>query len=265
MENSGHGTKHEGVAAMTTSRKNRKNTADMQPSDAAVCVSGTNVSGTDTKPSGTILRSIMDDTGWNATELARHMDLDKSSIAKVLRGDRNMGFDLLAEGLEKAGFTLRVERTSPFDPDPPDEFHGLLTELRRPIEQQLIDNGATWRALSTHIDELVRAANRDDQCIAFTQASYGIRDQRWLAILAGIYRYLHWGDGTSRRNMATTYRPTLRHYRLVSPWSPLPKTIIDHERERSARRGENPNAAFSKDFLVYNVLIPVADLPSDRD
>ena len=239
--------------------------ADTQPLKADVRTPGTDISRTDTKPSGTILRSIMDDTGWNATELARHMDLDKSSIAKVLRGDRNMGFDLLAEGLEKAGFTLRVERTSPFDPDPPDEFHGLLTELRRPIEQQLIDNGATWRALSTHIDELVRAANRDDQCIAFTQASYGIRDQRWLAILAGIYRYLHWGDGTSRRNMATTYRPTLRHYRLVSPWSPLPKTIIDHERERSARRGENPNAAFSKDFLVYNVLIPVADLPSDRD
>ncbi|KAA8815781.1 XRE family transcriptional regulator [Bifidobacterium callitrichos] len=205
----------------------------------------------------------MDDTGWNATELARHMGLDKSSIAKVLRGDRHMGFDLLAEGLERAGFTLRVERTASFVPDPPDnELHSLLIELRRPVDQRLIDNGTIWRALSTHIDELVRAANRDDQCIAFTQASYGIRDQRWLATLAGVYRYLRWGDGTSRRLMTTTYKPTLRRYRLLSAWSPLPTAIIEHERERSMRRGKASNATFSEDFLVYNVLIPVADLPS---
>lgn len=239
---------------MTTGQRNM---TDTQPSQ-----SHGRTSEKGTKPSRTILRSIMDDTGWSATELAHQMGLDKSSIAKVLRSERNMGFDLLAQGLHRAGFTIRVERDAPFAPSETDELHGLLTELRRPIEQRLIDNGTTWRALSTHIDELVHSTDRNDQCIAFTQASYGIRDQRWLATLAGLYRYLRWGDGTSRRLMATTFRPTLRRYRLASPWSPLPNAVIDHERERSTRAGASPDAAFSKDFLVYNVLIPAADLPS---
>lgn len=208
-----------------------------------------------------ILQAIMADTGWTASELARHMGIDKSSVAKALRGDRSMGFDLLAASLNRAGFTLRVERTAPLDPSPTDELHGLLAELRRPIDQRLIDNGMIWRSLSSRLDDLFHASDRDDQCIAFTQASYGIRDRRWLATLAGIYRHLRWGDGASRRLMATTVISVGRRYRLASPWSPLPTTIIDHERERSTRRGERPDVSFSRDFLVYNVLIPVADLP----
>ncbi|MBW3080597.1 hypothetical protein [Bifidobacterium saguinibicoloris] len=192
------------------------------------------------------------------------MDIDKSSLAKALRGDRSMGFDLFAEGLRKAGFTIRVERSAPFDHLPEDELHALLTELRRPIDQRLIDNGATWRSLSSHIDDLFHAADRNLQCIAFTQAAYGIQDRRWIATLAGVYRHLHWGDGTSRRIMATTCVTPGRRYRLTAPWSPLPPSIIDHERERSARRGEPPNSSFSRDFLAYNVLIPAMDLPDAR-
>ncbi|KFI97902.1 helix-turn-helix domain-containing protein [Bifidobacterium stellenboschense] len=210
-----------------------------------------------------ILQSIMADTGWTASELARHMGIDKSSVAKVLRGERSMGSDLLAKGLERAGFTVRVERSAPFDPSPTDELHGLLAELRRPIDQRLIDNGMTWRSLSSRLDDLFHASDRDDQCIAFTQASYGIRDHRWLATLAGIYRHLRWGDGTSRHLMATTATSVGRRYRLASPWSPLPTGIIDHERERSSRRGKQPDTTFSQGFLIYNVLIPTADLPDE--
>ncbi|MBT1180421.1 XRE family transcriptional regulator [Bifidobacterium sp. CP2] len=203
----------------------------------------------------------MAETGWNAAELAQHMGVDKSSLAKVLRGDRSMGFDLFAEGLRKAGFAIRAERSAPLIQLPQNELHALLAELRRPIDQHLIDNGAAWRSLSSHLDDLLHAADRNLQCIAFTQAAYGIRDRRWLATLAGVYRHLRWGDGTSRRTMTTTCVSPGRRYRLPIPWSPLPQSIIDHERERSARRKEPPDAAFSPDFLAYNVLIPVADLP----
>ena len=67
------------------------------------------VSGCPVNSCAAVLNEVMSQTGWNAYELAQRTGLDRSAIGRVLRGQRGMLFDVLVEGLERAGFGLHLE------------------------------------------------------------------------------------------------------------------------------------------------------------
>ena len=90
------------------------------------------VSGCPVNSCAAVLNEVMSQTGWNAYELAQRTGLDRSAIGRVLRGQRGMLFDVLVEGLERAGFGLHLEAVAPSQTIPEDELHmlGLLISMQ---------------------------------------------------------------------------------------------------------------------------------------
>ena len=197
------------------------------------------------------LVALMSQTGWNADELAQRAGLDRSAIGRVLRGQRGMLFDVLAEGLERAGFGLHLEAVAPSQTIPEDELHMLLAQLRRPPD----------------------ARNVQHQRISFVRAVARVNDACWIAFLAGLYRFLRWD--INPRNRRLTLVPPYR-YGLDGWWSPLPSAAIMHVLHRyeeplhdmdytylpliDYKLNAMQRKQFNQDFMEYGILIPADDL-----
>ena len=128
------------------------------------------VSGCPVNSCAAVLNEVMSQTGWNAYELAQRTGLDRSAIGRVLRGQRGMLFDVLVEGLERAGFGLHLEAVAPSQTIPEDELHMLLAQLRRPPDFDAIESGATWSTLKMLCVNLIHARNVQHQRISFVRA-----------------------------------------------------------------------------------------------
>ena len=231
------------------------------------------VSGCPVNSCAAVLNEVMSQTGWNAYELAQRTGLDRSAIGRVLRGQRGMLFDVLAEGLERAGFGLHLEAVAPSQTIPEDELHMLLAQLRRPPDFDAIESGATWSTLKMLCVNLIHARNVQHQRISFVRAVARVKDACWIAFLAGLYRFLRWD--INPRNRRLTLVPPYR-YGLDGWWSPLPSAAIMHV----LHRYEEPlhdmdytylplidyelNAMqrkqFNQAFMEYGILIPADDL-----
>ena len=137
------------------------------------------VSGCPVNSCAAVLNEVMSQTGWNAYELAQRTGLDRSAIGRVLRGQRGMLFDVLAEGLERAGFGLHLEAVAPSQTIPEDELHMLLAQLRRPPDFDAIESGATWSTLKMLCVNLIHARNVQHQRISFVRAVARVNDACW--------------------------------------------------------------------------------------
>ena len=133
------------------------------------------VSGCPVNSCAAVLNEVMSQTGWNAYELAQRTGLDRSAIGRVLRGQRGMLFDVLAEGLERAGFGLHLEAVAPSQTIPEDELHMLLAQLRRPPDFDAIESGATWSTLKMLCVNLIHARNVQHQRISRPSGCTGER------------------------------------------------------------------------------------------
>ena len=119
-----------------------------------------------------------------------------------------MLFDVLVEGLERAGFGLHLEAVAPSQTIPEDELHMLLAQLRRPPDFDAIESGATWSTLKMLCVNLIHARNVQHQRISFVRAVARVNDACWIAFLAGLYRFLRWD--INPRNRRLTLVPPYR-------------------------------------------------------
>lgn len=201
-----------------------------------------------------VFRHIIRMTGWSEHELAKHTGIEKSSISRALHGQREISYGKLAVGLERAGFRLCIERDAFPDTDATDATGisvgnaGIFLDtiddsvmLRLigyvqddPCEER-IASGEAWAYLQSFINEIAAHPGRGDLCMPFSRLIRRVRNPHWQAFMAGLYRFMRWGDGTSRRWLVTSIAggtSTDARYRLDEPWSPLPKTVINHLLQR---------------------------------
>jgi transcriptional regulator with XRE-family HTH domain len=226
------------------------------------------------RPSAVVLDEVIGQTGWSAYELAQHTGLNRATICRILNGQRGVSFDLLAEGLERAGFQLRLESMSPGQTIPEDELHAILAYFHRPPSFEDLEQGVTWSTLKALCSDLIHAHGVQHQRIAFTRAITRINTSCWIAFLAGLYRFLRWDIAPLTSNLLLV--PPWR-YGLETWWSPLPSAVINHLLHRYEEPFNDSDYAyrplperglsadqrrlFNADFLEYSVLIPADDFP----
>lgn len=198
-----------------------------------------------------VFRHIIRMTGWSEYELAKHTGIDKSSIFRALRGQREISYGKLSAGLERAGFRFYIERdafpatdaadttgtdadnaVSALDVTDDNAMLRLIGYVQDSPCEERIASGETWAYLKSFINEIAVHPGRGDLCIPFSRVIRRVRNPHWQAFMAGLYRFMRWGDGTSRRWFITSVTSTDCHYRLDEPWSPLPKTVINHLLQR---------------------------------